>query len=148
MNTLTPSVRRVSFGTFSAPRARSRSHFGFGIAVAFGAVLVACGGGADVPDSSKSNDVGETAQALASNGGGPVGYDCPPGSPYCTCTGDIDCNNMFSSGVCGAGPNDSVCQINGADVPRCRCRIGGLRTSGAPLGTIKVATGNLALSQQ
>lgn len=39
---------------------------------------------------------------------------------YCTCTGDPECNDMFSGSDCAEGPNTAVCQIRD-DVPRCRC---------------------------
>ncbi len=44
---------------------------------------------------------------------------CPPDSKYCKCTGDDDCNGMFSSGVCGP---EAVCQINSANIPKCVCK--------------------------
>ena len=47
-----------------------------------------------------------------------LGYDCSS-PPYCKCTGDDDCNNMFSSGVCGP---DAICQINSANIPKCVCK--------------------------
>ena len=48
-----------------------------------------------------------------------VGQDwCPPDSPFCTCTGDDDCNDMFSTDVCGPS---AICQIKG-DIPKCRCK--------------------------
>jgi hypothetical protein len=44
-------------------------------------------------------------------------YNCD--SSYCTCTGDDDCNDMFSSDVCGP---TAICQINSANIPKCRCK--------------------------
>lgn len=39
---------------------------------------------------------------------------------FCTCTGDPECNDMFSGSDCATGPKTAVCQIRD-DVPRCRC---------------------------
>lgn len=44
--------------------------------------------------------------------------DCSGG--WCTCTGDKDCNDMFS-GVCADPSTGGVCQIRGNE-PRCRCK--------------------------
>ena len=44
--------------------------------------------------------------------------DCSDG--FCTCTGDEDCNDMFS-GVCSDPSTDGICQIRDG-VPRCRCK--------------------------
>jgi hypothetical protein len=53
-----------------------------------------------------------------------VGSDwCPPDSKYCHCTGDDDCNNMFTSGACGP---EAVCQINSANIPKCVCKTAGI----------------------
>jgi hypothetical protein len=76
------------------------------------------------PEGAERSD-----QALAP-GGGSLGYSCD--GIYCTCTGDDDCNNMFSDGVCGEGPKSAICQINSADVPRCRCSVA---SAPAPSGT-------------
>jgi len=42
-------------------------------------------------------------------GGGRLGFEC--GGLACTCSGDADCNDMFSTGVCGqiAGCVDDGC---------------------------------------
>ena len=44
--------------------------------------------------------------------------DCSGG--WCTCTGDRDCNEMFS-GVCASPSTGGICQIKG-DEPKCRCK--------------------------
>jgi hypothetical protein len=44
--------------------------------------------------------------------------DCRGG--WCTCTGDEDCNEMFS-GVCADPSTGGICQIRG-DEPKCRCK--------------------------
>jgi hypothetical protein len=44
--------------------------------------------------------------------------DCSDG--YCTCTGDEDCNDMFS-GICSSPSTGGICQIRD-NVPRCRCK--------------------------
>ena len=49
-------------------------------------------------------------------GGGGAGYTC--GGGFCTCTGDDDCNDMYSGTAC---KNDGICQINSDGVPKCRC---------------------------
>ncbi|MDB4936339.1 MAG: hypothetical protein JWP87_3311 [Labilithrix sp.] len=82
----------------------------------------------------------ETSEgALISNGG--LGYtpDCADG--FCTCTGDVDCNDMFSSGVCG---EKAICQINANDVPRCRCAQALTTGGGGRKGAIFRAPGGLA----
>lgn len=64
-----------------------------------------------------------SAEALTKGGAGVSSYSCD--GTFCTCTGDEDCNDMFSDGVCGA---KAICQISPTDVPRCRCsvaRVGG-----------------------
>ena len=50
---------------------------------------------------------------VKNNGGGGKGglsYSCE--GLQCTCTGDADCNDMFTDGVCGdiASCNDDVCK--------------------------------------
>jgi hypothetical protein len=42
----------------------------------------------------------ELSRGKASQTLGRLNYNCPPGEP-CTCTGDDDCNKMFTDGVCG-----------------------------------------------
>jgi hypothetical protein len=39
---------------------------------------------------------------------------------YCDCTGDPECNDMFSGTDCATGPKSAICQIRG-EVPKCRC---------------------------
>ena len=39
---------------------------------------------------------------------------------YCTCTGDPECNDMFSGTDCATGPKSAICQIRD-EVPKCRC---------------------------
>lgn len=74
----------------------------------------------------------EAPTATASSALRRLGYSC--GDGFCTCTGDPDCNDMFSGTECGTGPKSAICQINGAGVPRCRCSVAALAkvTSGAP----------------
>jgi hypothetical protein len=49
---------------------------------------------------------------VKNNGGGGGGHNYTCEGLQCTCTGDIDCNDMFSDGVCGdiASCNDDVCK--------------------------------------
>ena len=67
--------------------------------------------------STEEQDAETSTAALSNTGGSGVRpYDCAGG--FCTCTGDADCNDMFSDGVCG---ERAICQISPTDVPRCRC---------------------------
>lgn len=71
-------------------------------------------------DATEESDgaTGSTSEAVMNNGGGPRNdFSCSDG--FCTCTGDIDCNDMFSGTSCTDGP--AICQINGEGIPRCRC---------------------------
>ena len=63
-------------------------------------------------------------EALASGGGGGgagESWACTGPANTCICTGDDDCNDMFSSGVCG---DKAICQINSQDIPKCVCTMG------------------------
>ncbi len=78
--------------------------------------------GACAAAPSDSEEPTATSEAALKNTGGTKrSYLCEDG--YCTCTGDAECNDMFSDGVCGDGPRSAICHINEADVPRCRCAI-------------------------
>ena len=82
-------------------------------------LVAGLGGCAVAPDGDEPSSTTESALMNTGGGGASAGYTCSGG--YCTCTGDPDCNDMFSDGVCGTGPKSSICHINEADVPRCRC---------------------------
>ena len=88
-------------------------------AIVLSAASAACAAGGSPPSAEST---GNTSEALpVGGGGGGVGYTCAPddlGTVLCTCTGDDDCNAMYSSGVCG---DNGICQINSSDIPRCRC---------------------------
>jgi hypothetical protein len=61
---------------------------------------------------SMSNQNAPLSIPVANNsvGGKRLGYTCE--GLQCTCTGDADCNDMFSDGVCGdiASCTDDVCK--------------------------------------
>ncbi len=70
----------------------------------------------DTPDDEAPTTTSEAA--LKSTGGGPrLGYTCS--GLMCTCTGDVDCNDMFGSGKCG---DIASCDNSGPD-PVCKCMI-------------------------
>jgi hypothetical protein len=48
---------------------------------------------------------------------GGLGFEC--NSLYCTCSGDDDCNDLFSTNACGAG-SSALCTGSG-DTARCVC---------------------------
>ena len=75
-------------------------------------ILAGCtAAGAEGDEESAPTGTARSAQQVA--------YTCA--GSYCTCTGDTDCNTMFSGTVCGTGPRSAVCQDNDQGVPRCRC---------------------------
>jgi hypothetical protein len=59
--------------------------------------------------TSSGSNIGVTTQAMmrapGRSAGGTTGYNCPPSiPPFCSCTGDIDCNKMLGpDGPCGGG---------------------------------------------
>ena len=78
------------------------------------AVLGGCAASAEPTDEV----VESSEQALKAGGGGhtSVGYTCS--GLKCTCTGDIDCNDMFGDGVCG---DIATCDDTDPLNPRCEC---------------------------
>ena len=65
-------------------------------------------------------DSGEVQERAVRQGGGMgLGYDCSSGTE-CTCTGDVDCNNMFGSGKCTGTIFDRGCDTS-KPVPTCWC---------------------------
>ena len=72
--------------------------------------LVAC---AATANDDADEATGATTEAL----GARQNFSCS--GSFCTCTGDDDCNGMFSGSACTDGP--AICQINASDIPRCRC---------------------------
>jgi hypothetical protein len=82
----------------------------------------------------------ETTEAALSNTGSDKPYDCAGG--FCTCTGDEDCNIMFSSGVCG---ESAICQISPTGVPKCRCSVA-FTGGGGRKPPVTKAPGRLAAS--
>lgn len=70
--------------------------------------------------SDLEEPTGTTESALIDDGSTArrTAYSCEGG--YCTCTGDDDCNDMFSGDDCGP---KAICQINPAGIPRCRCSV-------------------------
>jgi hypothetical protein len=53
--------------------------------------------------------------ALAIGSAGRLGFTCGPLG--CVCSGDSDCNDMFSSGICG----DAICFEDGSGGVVCIC---------------------------
>ena len=53
--------------------------------------------------------------ALGAGSGGRLGFACGPWG--CVCSGDVDCNDMFSSGICG----DGICFEDGSGGVVCIC---------------------------
>ncbi len=65
-------------------------------------------------------DSGQVQERAVRQGGGMgLGYDCSSGTE-CTCTGDVDCNNMFGSGKCTGTIFDRGCDTS-KPVPACWC---------------------------
>ena len=65
-------------------------------------------------------DSGEVQERAVRQGGGMgLGFDCSSGTE-CTCTGDVDCNNMFGSGKCTGTIFDRGCDTS-KPVPTCWC---------------------------
>jgi hypothetical protein len=73
-------------------------------------------------EKGTANDAGQVKERAVRGSGGPtLGYTC--GATECTCTGDIDCNNMFSSGKCNGPILDNDCDTTNPSVPVCHCLI-------------------------
>lgn len=71
-------------------------------------------------EQSVPADSGEVRERAVRQGGGQgLGYDCSSGTE-CTCTGDVDCNNMFGSGKCTGTIFDRGCDTS-KPVPSCWC---------------------------
>jgi hypothetical protein len=70
-------------------------------------------------ETSEAAELGGLQQPLRTIGGGTrAGYTCS--GLKCTCTGDDDCNDMFSDGVCG---DVSSCDTTNPLNPTCECLI-------------------------
>jgi len=68
----------------------------------------------------QKGDLGQVQErAVRGSGGATLGFTC--GATECTCTGDIDCNNMFSSGKCNGPILDNDCNTTNPLVPVCHC---------------------------
>lgn len=100
-------------------------------------VAVVLGGCAVSAQSEEEPIASSEASLKSTGGGGRAAYTCS--GRYCTCTGDEDCNDMFSDGVCAEGPKSAICQINQADVPRCRCSIAARRSAGGSRDIVPTA---------
>lgn len=74
---------------------------------------------------------------IKGSGGGGMGYTC--GATECTCTGDIDCNNMFTSGKCKGTIWDAGCD-NSGPAPKCWCSTAA-RSTQFPKGGLKAPLG-------
>jgi hypothetical protein len=82
-------------------------------------------------------ETAQEEQPVASNesalintgGGGGLSYSCE--GLLCTCTGDVDCNDMFSDGICGpiASCDDTTYP------PTCKC----LKLGARSVGTVKTS---------
>lgn len=73
-------------------------------------------------EKGTANDAGQVQERAVRKSGGPTrGYTCS--ATECTCTGDIDCNNMFSSGKCNGPILDNDCDTTNPLVPVCHCLI-------------------------
>lgn len=86
--------------------------------------------------SDLEEPTGTTESALIDNGSASrrTAYSCEGG--YCTCTGDDDCNDMFSGDDCGP---KAICQISPTGIPRCRCSVahaGQTRGTHVPAGDL------------
>jgi hypothetical protein len=83
-------------------------------------ILALAGCSADAGGSDSAEETERSADALSPQQGGGssgrLGFVCS--GLFCTCTGDVDCNDMFSSGNCGPGP--SVCDDT-TSTPKCTC---------------------------
>ena len=86
--------------------------------------------------------LGTAAQKGGGGMGGSMGFNC--GGGVCTCTGDVDCNDMFSGGTCPGDPRDK-CDEGADGVSRCSCYTTPARTTVPPKlvpkagGAIKMA---------
>jgi hypothetical protein len=81
----------------------------------------------------------ESALISTGTGGGGLGYSCD--GALCTCTGDVDCNDMFSDGICG--PIASCDDTNYP--PTCQC-LKFLRTTTTVKTSITTVTTKATLS--
>jgi hypothetical protein len=71
-------------------------------------------------EKGTANDADQVQKRAVRKSGGPtLGYTC--GATECTCTGDIDCNNMFSSNDCRGPILDNDCDTTNPLVPVCHC---------------------------
>jgi hypothetical protein len=74
--------------------------------------------GCDVaPDANLPTGTETVTAALNNDGGGGAWLWCNANGE-CTCEGDVDCNEMFKSGVCGG---DSWCDTSNPSEPVCHC---------------------------
>lgn len=86
--------------------------------------LFAYRGASQGADDLGETDLGATSSALTRGsigGGGGLSFSC--NFIMCSCTGDIDCNDMFTSGAC---PGDAYCDESGPE-PVCYCTRWGSR---------------------
>lgn len=61
----------------------------------------------------------EAAAAWGRNVGGRLGFTCM--GPLCACSGDPDCNDLFSTGLCGS---NAVCFLQPGGGVICICSRG------------------------
>ena len=69
-------------------------------------------------EGSPAPEFGSLAQPLTRGSVSRAGYTCA--GLKCSCTGDVDCNDMFSDGVCG---DVSSCDTTDPLNPTCECLI-------------------------
>jgi hypothetical protein len=105
--------------------------------------LAGCAAESASPDDDTS--LATTEGALRTIGTGPrMGFTCS--GLMCTCTGDADCNDMFTNGGCGP---IASCDDSGPE-PICSCLrgLGGLRvvTAGAPTTVTAVDGGTATMN--
>ena len=112
----------------------------------FATQTLALGGCANegAPAEKQENTANE-GEAVISNGGGGASehFWCAEG--FCTCTGDEDCNDMYSGGACTSAPG--ICQISPTDIPRCRCTAAAVKHTGFGAVAVGAATAATTFSR-
>ncbi len=99
--------------------------------------VFASAGCAEKPSDVDEENISKTESALTSGGNS---FSC--GALGCTCTGDFDCNNLFSGGACGSWP--AKCYERGP-AQYCVCAPWvRMAAGGAALGSGAATTGKLA----
>ena len=93
----------------------------------------------EASDGAEAPELGALEQPLTRGSVARTGYTCA--GLECSCTGDVDCNDMFSDGVCG---DVSSCDTSDPLNPKCECLI--LRVQKPPRQVLVVSPPLLLLA--